>query len=305
MGAIDKIDCEKVSTNENLVELVTRDIAKNLHNAELELNMKLSVVFSSKKAKEESIARSEEKVMELRSKIDNIKQKVLEEDLCPVCYDEITNTTLVPCCNTKYCLECITMCSNTGNTACPFCRTKFSMNDLVILMDDECHSNKGGSKKPIMKDKIFALRKVIENAKTREDPNFKLLIFADYDASFDNLLSVLNDARLKHFTIKGTSSTICKNIANYKSTDPENPDKIDVLLLNSNHCGSGINLENTTDLVMYHDMTDSKITQIIGRAQRPGRTSQLNIWRLLHDFEIPQSSGSNRGNLGEAIIFQE
>ena len=51
------------------------------------------------------------------------------------------------------------------------------------------------------------------------NPNFKLLIFADYDASFDNLLSLLKEFNLNYFTIKGASSTICKNIDNYKSTD--------------------------------------------------------------------------------------
>ena len=51
-------------------------------------------------------------------------------------------------------------------------------------------------------------------------------------------------------------------------------------------------------------MTDSKITQIIGRAQRPGRTSILNIWRLLHDYEIPNGTNSNRGNIGSQIKLE-
>ena len=296
-GAIERIDCEKVSSNENLVDVVTRDISKNLHNAELELKMKYQIVFSSKKAKEESIARAEEKVVELRSKIDNIRDKVLKEDLCPVCYDEVQNVTLTSCCNTKYCLECITMCSQKGNKACPFCRAPLNMKDLIILTD-EVNIGGGSAPKKLFKDKIHAVKKIISDAKATQNPNFKLLIFADYDASFDNLINTLSDFGLKYFTIKGTSNTISKNIANYKSVNPHNPDKLDVLLLNSNHCGSGINLENTTDLIIYHDMTDSKITQIIGRAQRPGRTSILNIWRLLHDYEIPNESSSNRGNLG-------
>ena len=77
-----------------------------------------------------------------------------------------------------------------------------------------------------------------------------------------------------------------------------------MLLLNSNHCGSGINLENTSDLVIYHDMTDSKITQVIGRAQRPGRTSKLNIWRLLNDYEVPTGDIiSNKNNIGTLVEY--
>ena len=217
--------------------------------------------------------------------------------------NQVDTVALAPCCNTKYCLECITMCSKTGNTRCPFCRSEFNMSDLIILMDDQIAKDCGGGGKPkVFKDKVWNVKRIIERSRT--NPEFKLLIFADYDASFNNLLDVLNESGLRYFTIKGTSSTISKNISNFKSTDPGNPEKIDVLLLNSNHCGSGINLENTTDLVIYHDMTDSKITQIIGRAQRPGRTSQLNIWRLLNDYEIPNDTSSNRGNIGEQLSLE-
>lgn len=299
-GAIEKIDCEKVNSNDNLVELVTKDISNNLHNAKLELQMKQSIVYSSKKSKEDSIARSQEKVFELESKINNIRHKIMNEDICPICYDKVVNTTVTPCCNTKYCLECITMCATTGNSSCPFCRAELKMNDLIILTDTE--NIGGGEKASILKDKIFALRNII--ASGMKNPNFKLLIFADYDASFDNLLSLLSEFNLKYFMIKGSSSSISKNIDNYKSTDQHNINKIDVLLLNSNHCGSGINLENTSDLVIYHDMTDSKITQVIGRAQRPGRTSKLNIWRLLNDYEVPTGDiVSNKNNIGTLVEY--
>ena len=69
----------------------------------------------------------------------------------------------------------------------------------------------------------------------------------------------------------------------YKSFD-EN--KIDVLMLNSKYCASGINLENTTDIVLFHSMDKDKTEQIIGRGQRPGRTNQLSVWKLSYSNEI-------------------
>ena len=71
-----------------------------------------------------------------------------------------------------------------------------------------------------------------------------------------------------------------KTVNQYK-----NGSHLDVLLLNSKFSGSGINLENTTHMVIYHNMTSEITQQIIGRAQRPGRKSPLTIYRLLHENE--------------------
>jgi hypothetical protein len=79
----------------------------------------------------------------------------------------------------------------------------------------------------------------------------------------------------------GHTNTINKVINNYKVDN-----KLDVLLLNSEFCASGINLENTTDIVLYHSMNKNRTTQVIGRGQRPGRTCSLNIWKLCYENEL-------------------
>ena len=66
----------------------------------------------------------------------------------------------------------------------------------------------------------------------------------------------------------------------YKETD-----ELNCLLLNSTNTGAGLNLENTTDLVLYHNMSSELSIQVIGRAQRPGRTTSLNVYRLVYDNE--------------------
>ena len=77
---------------------------------------------------------------------------------------------------------------------------------------------------------------------------------------------------------------INKIVKNYKLSNSE-PESIKILLLNAEYCASGINLENTSDIVIYHSMTPAKTKQIIGRGQRPGRTSQLNVWKLCYENE--------------------
>ena len=56
-------------------------------------------------------------------------------------------------------------------------------------------------------------------------------------------------------------------------------------MLNSRFFGSGLNLENSTDIILYHSMTPEITKQVIGRAQRPGRTQPLNIWNLRYSDE--------------------
>ncbi len=74
---------------------------------------------------------------------------------------------------------------------------------------------------------------------------------------------------------------VINNIINkYKNGD------IKVLLMNSNSYGTGMNLEMTTDIIIYHKMKKNIENQVIGRAQRVGRTQPLHIHYLYHQNEI-------------------
>ena len=59
-----------------------------------------------------------------------------------------------------------------------------------------------------------------------------------------------------------------------------------VLLLNAKYYGSGMNLEMTTDIIIFHKMNDELEKQVIGRGQRLGRTGQLNVHYLCYENEM-------------------
>ena len=61
--------------------------------------------------------------------------------------------------------------------------------------------------------------------------------------------------------------------------------------MNSQYFGSGLNLENSSDIIVYHYMDEELTNQVIGRAQRPGRKGVLNIWRLCYSNEIDKEFG--------------
>ena len=95
--------------------------------------------------------------------------------------------------------------------------------------------------------------------------------------------NILYKQGISHSTIYGNTASINKTIQKFKSADES---KIDVLFLNSRFCGSGLNMENATDVIIYHSMSEELEKQVIGRAQRPGRKSRLNIWKLCYENEV-------------------
>ena len=70
-----------------------------------------------------------------------------------------------------------------------------------------------------------------------------------------------------------------KAISAYKEGDTT------ILLADSSMYGCGLNLENTTDIILIHKINPELEKQVIGRAQRPGRNGILRIHRLLHPNE--------------------
>ena len=102
--------------------------------------------------------------------------------------------------------------------------------------------------------------------------NTKLLIFSEYNKTFE-----LIDEVLSQFPMIYT-----KYISDAKLLERYKKRNINILLLNALSHSAGLNLENTTDIIIYHEMTSDMETQIIGRANRLGRTiGPLNVWKFV------------------------
>lgn len=280
-GAIDSINCTKVNES-NLISLVTQDLNDELHNKMIELEAKKSQIFSSSKIKEESILKTEKKILDLKMKIENLKNKLEESSTCPICYDKVNNITLCGNCNTKFCLECITMwlASSSGKCQCPFCRSEIT-NQSLIIVSDKC-VNPEKKKVNVLKSKLENLNSIV---KDRLNNKAKILIFSKYDGSFKDIKSKLISSQIEFSQILGSATRINNVVENY-NRDFDDPKAINVLLLNSQHFGSGLNLQNSSDIILYHHMSDELTNQVVGRAQRPGRVGKLNIWRLCYSNEI-------------------
>jgi SNF2 family DNA or RNA helicase len=68
--------------------------------------------------------------------------------------------------------------------------------------------------------------------------------------------------------------------------------------MNARHVGAGINLEAATHVVLYHRMNTELEKQVIGRAVRFERESELKIIHLTHDGET-----ATNGAQGSEVIM--
>ena len=283
-GAMESLHCDKVS-EDNLVSLVTQDLMTNLDNLKIELNMKAQMTWKNDKEKSESLSKIYTKITEVTNKIQNIKGKIESTDCCNICFDDIDNATMVPCCKSQFCFMCISkwVTSQKSNTkSCPFCRSEFELDKMIVVDNEHSQELKDDSEKEELKSKIDTLKELISKQRNINS-NSKFLIFSDYSRTFDNMTTILDELGIKYEKIKGTSASIHNKIMKYKSFDS---DRLDCLLLNAEYSACGINLENTTDIIFGHKMTPEKTDQIIGRGQRPGRNGVLNVWHLRYENEL-------------------
>jgi len=284
-SAVEAMGCD-TQDEEGLIKLVTKDLEKNLKNKEIELNAKQQMTYSSQAAKKVAIDKLMSDIIEIKEKINNIKERVVDTNACPICCDEITNKCILQCCNNAFCLECITI-SLTHKPCCPLCRKEVGKKDMIVMKDSieekvEEIDEDDDSKRSKIDNLIKYLTKLMnKNLKSKVKKHMrKVLIFSEYDKSFNEIESFLQSSPYKYDKLKGSTTTINNKVENYKDGN------IDILLLNSKYFGSGLNLENTTDMFLFHKMTETMEKQVIGRAQRPGRKSPLNVYRLCYENEM-------------------
>ena len=302
-GIINKLDAVSGDEN-NLVSIITQKYTEDLLIKEYEV--KVAIENPKYKADNESIGLINKRlaIKDLKNKISCIEERVKNADSCPICIDDFINPIITPCCNNKYCFNCITMALN-NKPCCPSCRGNIDISKLLIVSNKKDNENNGKNGKNgkntkeipnkilSYSDKLDYINKNSINFTKYEnmDKIFELnnnnaikkyLIFTEYESTLNTkITSILDKWFLKYDRIRGSSATINKQIENYKKPEGET----NVLLVNSKFFGSGINLENTTDIIIMHKMNKDVEMQAIGRAQRFGREGNLRVWQLYYQNE--------------------
>jgi superfamily II DNA or RNA helicase len=268
-GAIKELG-GKNETEEQIIELVSKELKRELHNKELErdyiTNLDISPEQKTLKLKNinTDIENQEEKIKNLTERISYISSKT-----CAICMELITNPIMLECMHV-FCGSCL-MKWIRNNRNCPNCRSIISSPDKLIAI---VNSDVKEENKELLLSKEETLLKII-----KLKINGRFLIFSKNENSFEKIKSILNETNYKYELLKGNTSHMINVLNKFKSGE------INIILLNTQYAGSGIDISDATDIIIFHNMGIDK-QQAIGRAQRVGRITELYIHNLCYEHEL-------------------
>jgi len=269
-GAIKELG-GKNETEDNIIELVSKGLKRELYNLEMEKTYitNQDILDEDKELKLKNI---NIKITNQQNKINDLteRMKSLNTNNCIICMDTVKNPVLLDCTH-LYCGSCIFTWVK-DNKNCPYCRTPIlSYDKLIAIVND--------NKKPIEhKETILTKEETFINI-VKNKPDGKFIVFSKNDLGFELIKTKMNDNNIKYDFLKGNTSHMLNVLDKFKTG------KINIILLNTQYAGSGIDINYATDVIIFHSMGVDK-QQAIGRAQRVGRKTELYIHNLTYEHEI-------------------
>lgn len=270
-AAMGFISAQRKGNETNVISMLMEKFERNLANIGLELDFNNLLHHESAEVKTRVIERIEKEMEKVRMDVENVKRRLTETHTCCICYDDIEKKAIVPCCSNAFCFKCINTWMSTKQS-CPLCKHRITSDSIYVVHEDT--TSVIGE---ITLDKYQNLEKIMKTFGSDR----RVLIFSEFDQSLEKIKHILSGCNMTFSNFKGHSASIARTIDNYKKG------AVQVILANTHEFGYGMNLEMTTDVVMFHRFSEDVTRQAIGRAQRSGRTTQLNVWKLLHDNEMP------------------
>ena len=259
-GAIQSLGGQRT---DNIVDLVMK--RKNLELEEIQSKIRIWSLRSEEKKIEEWKDRESEVLKQM-----DILTKRFENILmnnCVICQSQLSKPVMEPGCQNIFCGNCLLTWLQRKNS-CPICRRPVRDEELTYIVTN-------GEGKNFEKERNMTKEETIINIISGKKGRF--IIFSDWDETFDTIRSVLKENKIKFAEIKGSIKSCTKALEKYKEG------KINVIFLNSKYNSSGINMQETTDIILYHQMGEDSKTQILGRANRIGRQTPLQVHHLVNE----------------------
>ncbi len=290
--------------DQNIIEVVDfynsvitiKDYIHNLNNSLLDFE---------KSQKSENQLNIFNKIIEICSKniednqrkIDLIYKRLIENNCCSICYDDFTEEyekkiyITSSCCNHKVCENCIDNWYSMNKSSCIFCNSENKFKDDHLFFEKEnieLNNNSNLYESKIENEKNINIEKYNNNKNVflKEfiesiNKESKIIIFSDYSHVFHYIIDICNKYNIKYVDLdKGNIKDIDNVVNEYKYGNAQ------ILLSNSTLFGCGMNFENASTILFLHKMESEIEKQVIGRAQRMGRKSVLEIIYLQYENEL-------------------
>ena len=254
------------------------------------ISNRMSTIKSSIKTWSDNVNSHESKIKGIEERVSGCKDKV-----CPVCACNVKSPALTPCCQNVFCMKCISM-SLEYSKECPMCRNPLELKNLNIIVSEKVNKNEKDDILPTKIDNIINL--------LNDNTQKRVMIFSEFTNSqmFLELKEKLDNLNIKYAIPSGSSARISNIIRKFRDKEYR------VLLLNASCFGAGLNLQFTDEVYIFHRMSVDLENQVIGRAQRMGRTSALNIHYMCYENEYPENFNQEKDedtNSNDASIVNQ
>lgn len=259
----------------------------------------------SRKLLRQRVVASDASRNEATRRLELVRSRLKERKACLICYEDFlaaTSQIVTSCCQNAFCADCLltwygTKAAGGARAKCPLCRAEAALESHVVLLPGSCPKAEEepepaqaltlAEAPPLQPppEKLDAVRDLLLTDKTGTD----VIVFSSHTSIFKRIGTMLREEGIECIELDGGNiAAIDRAVARYKSGGQQagQPPQKRVLMASSTLHGCGLNLENTTDVVMVHAVGASTYNQVVGRAQRPGRTSQLRVHELLFAHEI-------------------
>jgi SNF2 family DNA or RNA helicase len=281
-GAIDILQC-KSGTQENIIDVITKHYQVKAHTETLNIQRFTELQGISDIERTERISACQLKYDDIMRRIDSIIERVTDLNgvMCPICLDDISvPRAITGCCQNSFCFPCILQAVTANNEKrCPLCKEPDCNKKINVIANRDVVDNQVESTsippEDDMKSKLKTLLNIIQNLQSTQ----RVLVFAKFGSIFNEMLFAIRNAGIRCSVLKGSVESQRKLISLYEEG------VVPVILLNTEHSGAGLNLPMTTDVIVYHKLDTLTQKQVIGRAQRPGRTTQLMVTHLKYEDE--------------------
>ena len=181
---------------------------------------------------------------------------MLKNGSCSICLDVFTQPTMISCCSNVYCAECI-LSAQVLSKKCPMCRSpNFKLHRVEENGTPVNPKSFDVPEAPL--SKVDVLRKIFRNESSK-----KVLVYSEWDSILSLLGDLSVEFKFELLHLQGFSTKRATMLCTYAK-----PDTRVIMFANGITDCSGLNLPQTTDIVLWHDMDTYKTQQIIGRCRR-------------------------------------
>lgn len=230
----------------------------------------------------------------LKSAIDSLPNN---NDTCPICLDDILESKLaITQCGHKFCWDCIVKTQKSNRSVlfkCPSCNTKISSKD-VFIYKDKYDGLITDLERLIQQVRSTKIGNIIYFLKEYLKTGEKVILFSQWDEILHKVGKFLQDYNINIVYCNGSVYHRKQAIENFKQNQ-----SIQVIMLSSRNCASGINLTNASSIILLEPVYGSRgyrkniEEQSIGRSDRIGQNKEINIFRFIIKDTIEEDIFNN------------